>query len=81
MFGRNPTTRVVVENEISSIKIAIFIAEMESVPSITLGAPVYAIRITENYPLNNFHWILAKKLTEFQKQIIESLAYYEENYV
>ena len=39
MFSQNPATRFVVENEISDVKIAIFIAEMDSAPSIIFGAP------------------------------------------
>ena len=38
-FGWKLATRFVVENEIFSIKIAIFIAEMAPGPSITPGAP------------------------------------------
>ena len=37
-FGRNVETWFVVENEISSVRIAIFIAKMDSAPFITLGA-------------------------------------------
>ena len=37
-FGWNRATRFVVENEISSVEIAIFIAKMDSGPSITPGA-------------------------------------------
>ena len=47
-FGLNPETRFVVENEFFSVKIAIFIAEMDLGPSITLGAPIYIIPITKN---------------------------------
>ena len=35
----------------------------------------YTIPITENYLLNNFQRILAKKLTKFEVQMVESLDY------
>ena len=44
----NLETQFVVENEFFSVKIAIFIVEMDLGPSITLGAPIYTIPITKN---------------------------------
>ena len=75
MFRRNPATRFVVENEIFSVKIAIFIAEMDSALSITLGAPTLCNSNHWKLPLNNFRRILARKLAGIQVQMIQSLAY------
>ena len=75
MFRWNPATQFVVENEIFSVKIAIFIVEIDSALSITLGAPTLCNSNHWKLPFNNFHRILARKLAGFQVQMIQSLAY------
>ena len=75
MFRRNLATRFVVENENFNVKIAIFIAEMDSALSITLGAPTLCNSNHWKLPLNNFRRILTRKLVGFQVQMIQILAY------
>ena len=70
MFGQNPATRFVVENEISSIKIAIFILEMESAPWITLGAPSLYNSDHWKLPFEQFPQDFGQNTPEFQVQIV-----------
>ena len=63
----------------SVLKLQFLLQKWIQHPLLPLGHPFYAIPITENYHLNNFYRILAKKLTVFQVQMIQRLANSSQN--